>query len=189
MLRDAKRAGQAASVSSPARGGKIGGRSHRPIRLPSDRSQKAEVASCSGIGLVATDQSKTPVYSAAAVGECRKKGTMSSGTSSSRSDAQPSFAQKLYAYEPLMMDPYSTIYVNDGSCSAGQGSEGAGRTSESALQEELCAYERSAGRAALRPRQVAHIPIAARHSCARVSARCSCLPPPHVSLARRASPA
>ena len=34
--------------------------------------------------------------------------------------AQPSFAQKLYAYEPLMMDPYSTIYVNDGSCSAGK---------------------------------------------------------------------
>ena len=34
--------------------------------------------------------------------------------------AQPSFAQKLYSYEPLMMDPYSTIYVNDGSCSAGK---------------------------------------------------------------------
>jgi uncharacterized protein DUF6719 len=34
--------------------------------------------------------------------------------------AQPCFAQKLYAYEPLMMDPYSTIYVNDGSCSAGK---------------------------------------------------------------------
>ena len=34
--------------------------------------------------------------------------------------AQPSFAQKLYTYEPLMMDPYSTIYVNDGSCSAGK---------------------------------------------------------------------
>jgi hypothetical protein len=34
--------------------------------------------------------------------------------------AQPSFAQKLYPYEPLMMDPYSTIYVNDGSCSAGK---------------------------------------------------------------------
>lgn len=34
--------------------------------------------------------------------------------------AQPSLAQKLYAYEPLMMDPYSTIYVNDGSCSAGK---------------------------------------------------------------------
>jgi hypothetical protein len=32
----------------------------------------------------------------------------------------PSFAQKLYPYEPLMMDPYSTIYVNDGSCSAGK---------------------------------------------------------------------
>ena len=34
--------------------------------------------------------------------------------------AQPSFAQKVYSYEPLMMDPYSTIYVNDGSCSAGK---------------------------------------------------------------------
>jgi hypothetical protein len=34
--------------------------------------------------------------------------------------AQPSHAQKLYSYEPLMMDPYSTIYVNDGSCSAGK---------------------------------------------------------------------
>lgn len=34
--------------------------------------------------------------------------------------SQPSSAQKLYSYEPLMMDPYSTIYVNDGSCSAGK---------------------------------------------------------------------
>jgi hypothetical protein len=34
--------------------------------------------------------------------------------------AQPSFAQKVYSYEPLMMDPYSTIYVDDGSCSAGK---------------------------------------------------------------------
>ena len=34
--------------------------------------------------------------------------------------AQPSSAQKLHSYEPLMMDPYSTIYVNDGSCSAGK---------------------------------------------------------------------
>ena len=34
--------------------------------------------------------------------------------------AQPCYAQKLYSYEPLMMDPYSTIYVNDGSCSAGK---------------------------------------------------------------------
>src|SRR4051794_33317237 len=34
--------------------------------------------------------------------------------------AQPSHAQKFYSYEPLMMDPYSTIYVNDGSCSAGK---------------------------------------------------------------------
>ena len=33
---------------------------------------------------------------------------------------QPSFAQKIYSYEPLMMDPYSTIYVDDGSCSAGK---------------------------------------------------------------------
>lgn len=34
--------------------------------------------------------------------------------------ASPSSAQKLHAYEPLMMDPYSTIYVDDGSCSAGK---------------------------------------------------------------------
>jgi hypothetical protein len=34
--------------------------------------------------------------------------------------AQPSSAQKIYPNEPLMMDPYSTIYVNDGSCSAGK---------------------------------------------------------------------
>jgi hypothetical protein len=33
---------------------------------------------------------------------------------------QPSFAQKIHSYEPLMMDPYSTIYVDDGSCSAGK---------------------------------------------------------------------
>lgn len=33
---------------------------------------------------------------------------------------QPSYAQRLYSYEPLMMDPYTTIYVNDGSCSAGK---------------------------------------------------------------------
>ena len=33
---------------------------------------------------------------------------------------QSSYAQKLYSYEPLMMDPYTTIYVNDGSCSAGK---------------------------------------------------------------------
>jgi len=34
--------------------------------------------------------------------------------------SQPCSAQKIYSYEPLMMDPYSTIYVNDGSCSAGK---------------------------------------------------------------------
>jgi hypothetical protein len=34
--------------------------------------------------------------------------------------SQPSLAQKIYSYEPLMMDPYSTIYVDDGSCSAGK---------------------------------------------------------------------
>ena len=34
--------------------------------------------------------------------------------------AQPCAAQKLYSYEPLMMDPYTTIYVNDGSCSGGK---------------------------------------------------------------------
>ena len=34
--------------------------------------------------------------------------------------APPASAQKLHPYEPLMMDPYSTIYVDDGSCSAGK---------------------------------------------------------------------
>jgi len=34
--------------------------------------------------------------------------------------AQPAWAQKLHAYEPLMMDPYTTIYVDDGSCSTGK---------------------------------------------------------------------
>jgi len=34
--------------------------------------------------------------------------------------AQPAAAQKIYPNEPLMMDPYATIYVNDGSCSAGK---------------------------------------------------------------------
>ncbi|MET3842237.1 hypothetical protein ABIE49_004315 [Bradyrhizobium sp. OAE829] len=34
--------------------------------------------------------------------------------------AQPAYAQKLHSYEPLMMDPFTTIYVNDGSCSAGK---------------------------------------------------------------------
>lgn len=34
--------------------------------------------------------------------------------------ASPSFAQKIHSYEPLMMDPHSTIYVDDGSCSEGK---------------------------------------------------------------------
>src|SRR6478752_1134923 len=34
--------------------------------------------------------------------------------------SQPSVAQKIHSYEPLMMDPCSTIYVDDGSCSAGK---------------------------------------------------------------------
>jgi hypothetical protein len=34
--------------------------------------------------------------------------------------SQPSSAQKIHSSEPLMMDPYSTIYVDDGSCSAGK---------------------------------------------------------------------
>jgi hypothetical protein len=33
---------------------------------------------------------------------------------------QPAIAQKLHAYEPSMMDPHATIYVNDGSCSSGK---------------------------------------------------------------------
>jgi hypothetical protein len=33
---------------------------------------------------------------------------------------QPSFAQKLLTTEPLILDPYAVVYVNDGSCSAGK---------------------------------------------------------------------
>jgi hypothetical protein len=33
---------------------------------------------------------------------------------------QPSFAQKLLTSEPLMLDPYVVVFVNDGSCSAGK---------------------------------------------------------------------
>ena len=44
----------------------------------------------------------------------------SAGLLTALSVAQPSYAQKLHSYEPLMMDPYTTIYVNDGSCSAGK---------------------------------------------------------------------
>jgi hypothetical protein len=31
--------------------------------------------------------------------------------------ATPAFAQKLLNSEPLMLDPYAVVYVNDGSCS------------------------------------------------------------------------
>ncbi|QUS41085.1 hypothetical protein RPMA_21235 [Tardiphaga alba] len=34
--------------------------------------------------------------------------------------AQPSHAQKVLSFEPLAMDPYSTVYVDNGSCSAGK---------------------------------------------------------------------
>jgi hypothetical protein len=33
---------------------------------------------------------------------------------------QPSFAQKLLTTEPLILDPYTVVFVNDGSCSAGK---------------------------------------------------------------------
>jgi hypothetical protein len=33
---------------------------------------------------------------------------------------QPSFAQKLLTTEPLMLDPYAVVFVNDGSCSSGK---------------------------------------------------------------------
>jgi hypothetical protein len=33
---------------------------------------------------------------------------------------QPSFAQKLLTTEPLMLDPYAVVFVNDGSCSPGK---------------------------------------------------------------------
>jgi hypothetical protein len=31
---------------------------------------------------------------------------------------QPSFAQKLLTTEPLILDPYAVVFVNDSSCSA-----------------------------------------------------------------------
>jgi hypothetical protein len=34
--------------------------------------------------------------------------------------ASPSFAQKLLSTEPLMLDPYAVVFVNDGLCSAGK---------------------------------------------------------------------
>ena len=34
--------------------------------------------------------------------------------------AQPCFAQKFLSFEPLMMDPYSTVFVDNGSCSPGK---------------------------------------------------------------------
>jgi hypothetical protein len=34
--------------------------------------------------------------------------------------AQPCFAQKFLSFEPLMMDPYATVFVDNGSCSAGK---------------------------------------------------------------------
>jgi hypothetical protein len=34
--------------------------------------------------------------------------------------ASPSLAQKLLNTEPLMLDAYAVVYVNDGSCSAGK---------------------------------------------------------------------
>jgi hypothetical protein len=34
--------------------------------------------------------------------------------------ASPSFAQKLLNNEPLMLEPYAVVFVNDGSCSAGK---------------------------------------------------------------------
>jgi hypothetical protein len=33
---------------------------------------------------------------------------------------QPSFAQKLLTTEPLILDPYVVVFVNDGSCSGGK---------------------------------------------------------------------
>src|SRR5260370_42575123 len=33
---------------------------------------------------------------------------------------EPSFAQKLLTTEPLILDPYVVVFVNDGSCSSGK---------------------------------------------------------------------
>lgn len=33
---------------------------------------------------------------------------------------QPSAAQRLLSFEPLAMDPYSTVYVDNGACSPGK---------------------------------------------------------------------
>jgi hypothetical protein len=34
--------------------------------------------------------------------------------------AEPCLAQKVLSFEPLMMDPYATAFIDNGSCSAGK---------------------------------------------------------------------
>jgi hypothetical protein len=41
-------------------------------------------------------------------------------TALSLSMVQPSAAQRVLSFEPLAMDPYSTVYVDNGSCSPGK---------------------------------------------------------------------
>jgi hypothetical protein len=56
---------------------------------------------------------------------------------------QPSFAQKLLTTEPLMLDPYAVVFVNDGSCSAGKNTQGDGRYSRLTPQKVLRTCKRN----------------------------------------------
>ena len=66
--------------------------------------------------------------------------------------AQPSSAQKIYPYEPLMMDPVLHDLCQRRLLFGRQGLEGAGRAAKSAAEEELRADERPAGHSAFRHR-------------------------------------
>jgi len=84
----------------------------RPIRLGFERTDKVPVIVCSA-------RSKD----AASIAGLRRVWHKLAGSGAILAAliaAHPSSAQKLYSYEPLMMDPYSTIYVDNGSCSAGK---------------------------------------------------------------------
>ena len=53
------------------------------------------------------------------------------------------------------MDPFSTIFVNDGSCSAGKVLKVKGAPKKQAAHEELCAAERHYGRYVLQLTKIA----------------------------------
>jgi hypothetical protein len=56
---------------------------------------------------------------------------------------QPSFAQKLLTTEPLILDPYAVVFVNDGSCSAGKILKVTGANSRLTPQKVLHTSERN----------------------------------------------